>query len=256
MMKDIMFFSGGFDPIHSGHISAINEASKHGELVIGLNSDDWLTRKKGMPFLPFEERKNIISQFKNVKTVIGFDDSDGTAIGGIDKALELFPDSKIIFVNGGDRTPGNVPEEEHFKGNPRVGFKFSVGGDDKRNSSSWILEKWKYQKTYRDWGHWRVLDDKVTTKTKELVIEPGKSLSDQRHFYRSEHWYVLSGKLEIDTETPDPVVKKTLLLYPHSTATITSRTWHKARNVGTEPVHVIEIQHGTRCIEDDIERRD
>jgi len=253
---NIVVFTGGFDPIHSGHIDLINEAAKIGRVVVGLNSDEWLSRKKGQAFLPFIEREKIIKQFKNVMQVISFDDTDGTAIDAIRKVKSNFGSAhRIIFVNGGDRNEGNIPELEFFKDDPKVDFIFSVGGDNKKNSSSWILEKWKYQKTYRDWGYWRVLDDKETVKTKELVIEVGKSLSDQRHFYRSEHWYVLSGKLQIDLEPPEGQ-KQVQVLSPHTTYVIKSEHWHKAINIGTEPVHVIEIQYGKKCLEDDIERRD
>jgi len=253
---NIVVFTGGFDPIHSGHIDLINEAAKIGRVVVGLNSDEWLSRKKGQAFLPFIEREKIIKQFKNVMQVISFDDTDGTAIDAIRKVKSNFGSAhSIIFVNGGDRNEGNIPELEFFKDDPKVDFIFSVGGDNKKNSSSWILEKWKYQKTYRDWGYWRVLDDKETVKTKELVIEVGKSLSDQRHFYRSEHWYVLSGKLQIDLEPPEGQ-KQVQVLSPHTTYVIKSEHWHKAINIGTEPVHVIEIQYGKKCLEDDIERRD
>ena len=256
MSDNIVVFTGGFDPIHSGHIDLINEAAKIGRVVVGLNSDEWLSRKKGQAFLPFIEREKIITQFKNVMQVISFDDTDGTAIDAIRKVKSNFGSAhRIIFVNGGDRNEGNIPELEFFKDDPKVDFIFSVGGDNKKNSSSWILEKWKYQKTYRDWGYWRVLDDKETVKTKELVIEVGKSLSDQRHFYRSEHWYVLSGKLQIDLEPPEGQ-KQVQVLSPHTTYVIKSEHWHKAINIGTEPVHVIEIQYGKKCLEDDIERRD
>lgn len=256
MSDSIVVFTGGFDPIHSGHIDLINEAAKMGRVVVGLNSDEWLSRKKGQAFLPFIEREKIITQFKNVMQVISFDDTDGTAIDAIRKVKSNFGSAhRIIFVNGGDRNEGNIPELEFFKDDPKVDFIFSVGGDNKKNSSSWILEKWKYQKTYRDWGYWRVLDDKETVKTKELVIEVGKSLSDQRHFYRSEHWYVLSGKLQIDLEPPEGQ-KQVQVLSPHTTYVIKSEHWHKAINIGTEPVHVIEIQYGKKCLEDDIERRD
>lgn len=254
-MNNVILFTGGFDPIHSGHIDLINEAAKLGKLVIGLNSDEWLSRKKGAAFLPFNEREYILSQFKNVDRVIKFNDDDGTAISAIAETKKIFPNDKVIFVNGGDRTSGNVPELEYYKDDPQVEFLFSVGGDNKKNSSSWILEKWKYQKTYRDWGYWRVLDDKGTVKTKELVIEVGKSLSDQRHFHRSEHWYVLSGKLQIDLESPEGQ-KQVQVLSQHTTYVIKPEHWHKAINISAEPVHVIEIQYGKKCIEDDIERRD
>jgi mannose-6-phosphate isomerase-like protein (cupin superfamily) len=226
-----------------------------GRVIIGLNSDEWLARKKGQAFLPWREREYILRQFKNIMQVISFDDSDDTAVDAIRRVKNAFGSAdKIIFVNGGDRTSGNVPEMEAFVNDPQVEFQFSVGGDNKKNSSSWILEKWKYQKTYRGWGYWRVLDDKGTVKTKELVIEPGKSLSDQRHQHRSEHWYVLSGRLQMVLERKGGF-HKTENMSPHSTCIIRPGDWHQAINIGDEPVHVIEIQYGTKCDEDDIERR-
>jgi cytidyltransferase-like protein len=257
MSDIIVLFTGGFDPIHSGHIDVITEAAEYGRVVIGLNSDEWLARKKGRPFLPLKERANIIRQFRSVSMVIDFDDSDDTAINAIEKTKDFFGSAdKIIFVNGGDRTSENTPEMEAFKDDPKVEFLYGVGGTNKKNSSSWILDSWKTQKTERDWGYWRVLDDKGTVKVKELVINPGCSLSDQRHHHRSEHWYVLSGRIIIDTEDPDPLTKKSIILNPHTTKVITAGTWHKARNDGDKPAHIVEVQYGQKCVEDDIERRD
>jgi mannose-6-phosphate isomerase-like protein (cupin superfamily) len=136
---------------------------------------------------------------------------------------------------------------------PWVEFKWGVGGTDKKNSSSWILDNWKTQRTERDWGYWRVLDDKGTIKTKELVINPGCNLSDQRHFHRSEHWYVLTGNIQIDTEYNNKW--QVQLLSPNTTYVIGPNVWHKATNTGDTPAHIIEIQYGERCVEDDIERR-
>ena len=74
---NISVVSGGFDPIHSGHISYINAAKKYGDyLIIALNSDDWLTAKKGKAFMPFEERKAILENLKGVDEVIDFADDD------------------------------------------------------------------------------------------------------------------------------------------------------------------------------------
>ena len=109
-MENIVVFTGGFDPVHSGHISCIKEARKLGRVIIGLNSDEWLTRKKGKPFMSFEERKTVLEQFKNVLCVIEFDDSNNTASDAIRQAMKMFPNNKIIFVNGGDRTENNITE--------------------------------------------------------------------------------------------------------------------------------------------------
>ena len=85
IMPDIILVSGGFDPIHSGHIKLINEANKYGDVVVLLNSDQWLRNKKGKEFLPFVERKIIMQNLKGVLDVIEFDDSDRTCVDGIKK---------------------------------------------------------------------------------------------------------------------------------------------------------------------------
>ena len=72
--KSIIIMSGGFDPIHKGHLRMFREASWLGhQVIVGLNSDEWLTRKKGKPFMKFEERKEIIEGFKYVNQVLPFD---------------------------------------------------------------------------------------------------------------------------------------------------------------------------------------
>ena len=71
----IVLVTGGFDPLHSGHIQYINDASKLGnKLIVGINSDDWLTRKKFF-FQNFNERKIILQSLKGVDDVISWDDS-------------------------------------------------------------------------------------------------------------------------------------------------------------------------------------
>ena len=253
-MTSIVLVTGGFDPIHSGHIAYFKEAKKLGsKLVVGVNSDAWLTRKKGRPFMPWTERANIIRELSVVDEVIEFDDSDGSANFAIYKCLQNYPNSKIIFANGGDRTPDNIPEFI-YKNTPWVTFEFGVGGDDKKNSSSWILEEWKNPKTNRLWGWYRVLDDKPGYKVKELVIEPGKSLSDQRHFHRSEHWYVLKGTCNLKTEV-NGVVQNTVLNELTHGYVINKETWHQASNTSDSLCHILEVQYGDKCIEDDIERR-
>lgn len=254
-MTRIVLVTGGFDPLHSGHIALFKHAKRLGnKLVIGLNSDAWLARKKGAAFMPFSERAAIIKELKVVDDVIDFDDSDGSANNAIYKLLSRYGEGhKIVFANGGDRTPENIPEYI-YKNTPWVEFAFGVGGEDKKNSSSWILQEWKNPKTIRDWGYWRVLDNKPQCKVKELVIEPGKSLSYQRHFKRSEHWYVLSGTCTMKTTWNGS--EQTVSIGTNQTYIIGKEVWHKAYNNGTEPCHILEVQYGELCTEEDIERKD
>ena len=141
IMSDIILISGGFDPIHSGHIKLIYESSKNGNVVVLLNSDEWLRRKKGKEFLPFNERKIIMNAIKNVIDVISFDDSDNTCIDGIKKAALKYKNEKIIFANGGDRNNSTTPEKEFCDINNYETI-WGVGGNNKSNSSSLILKKW------------------------------------------------------------------------------------------------------------------
>jgi cytidyltransferase-like protein len=261
--KTVVLVTGGFDPLHSGHIEYFKAAKQLGDkLVVGLNSDEWLIRKKGRPFMLFEERIAIIKELKVVDKVIGFDDSDGSACQAIFQTMSTNT-GKIIFANGGDRTNTTTPEYSTYSDHPQVEFAFGVGGEHKQNSSSWILDKWKTNKTERDWGYWRVLDDKQPQegiKVKELVINPGCSLSNQRHKDRSEYWYILSGSCKIEIEKDDIIQTnagrdQTVLLTQNKTHVINVYDWHRAYNPYDEPCHILEVQYGKKCIEEDIERR-
>ena len=255
-MITLVLVTGGFDPVHSGHIEYFKAAKELGDkLIVGLNSDAWLARKKGRPFMPFKERASIIKELKCVDDVLAFDDSDDTACGAIYKLMTTST-GKILFANGGDRTNITTPEYTTYGDHPNIEFAFGVGGESKINSSSWILDEWKTQKTERDWGYWRVLDDKPSKgyKVKELVIYPGKSLSDQKHFKRSEQWSLLEGIVKIKTEWE--ARENIIHLQPGSLPyTINKEVWHQASNPGTENAHILEVQWGEECVEEDIERR-
>lgn len=255
---NVVLVTGGFDPLHKGHIEYFKEAKKLGDkLIVGVNSDEWLTRKKGRPFMPFEDRCAIIKELSIVDKVIGFDDSDDSACQAIFHTLSTHGNIKVIFANGGDRTNTTTPEYATYGDMPNVEFAFGVGGTNKMNSSSWILDEWKTQKTERDWGYWRVLDHKPEQgyKVKELVIYPGKSLSDQKHFKRAEQWIVLEGSVDMISEWKSNV-NRVLITPDRSPYEIGIEVWHKPSNPGKENAHILEIQWGSECIEEDIERRD
>ncbi len=246
----IGLITGGFDPVHSGHINYIRSAATQCDiLVVGVNSDYWLTRKKGKSFLPLSERMARIQAMRGVDHVISFNDDDNSARDAIRKVKQMFPIDHIRFMNGGDRTSSNIPEMTENN----VEFIFGVGGENKANSSSWILQEWKHPKTIRPWGYYRVLHTEgIHIKVKELVVEPGKSLSSQRHFYRSEFWIVSKGQAAVGIGEKESVIHLTEQEELH----IDCGQWHRLFNDTNEPVHIVEIQYGAKCEEEDIQRRE
>lgn len=248
-MTKIVLVTGGFDPVHSGHIAYFKAAKTLGDmLIVGLNSDEWLVRKKGAAFMPWNERLCIINNLSMVDEVFTFDDSDGSAKHFIQQVRAHYPDAELIFANGGDRTKENIPEMDIQDNN--LEFVFGVGGEDKKNSSSWILQEWKTPKTERPWGYYRVLHAiGPGLKVKELTVDPGKKLSMQRHEHRSELWFVGEGEAMLNWDYGGKKIK----LHKHETINVNE--WHQLENKTDKPLKIIEIQYGTNCIEEDIERK-
>ena len=255
-MKTIVLVTGGFDPLHSGHLKYFREAKKLGDmLIVGINSDLWLTKKKGRPFMPVWERYEIINNLEMVdQTVVVADDADGSCSTFIKETLELFPEDKIIFANGGDRTHLNIPEMSIKDDN--LSFAFGVGGFDKANSSSWILTEWKAPKTERPWGYYRVLHEVPGMKVKELTVNPGQKLSMQRHSERSEYWIVSEGEATVHRQMSSGYAMPSTILEKHKETHIPVGEWHQLSNPSdTVPLTLVEIQYGESCVEEDIERR-
>ena len=154
-IKNVIIVSGGFDPVHKGHIRMFREAANLGaQVVVGLNSDEWLTRKKGKPFMEFYERKEILEGIKYISSVVKFDGSDDTANALIHQVRTTYnggifnhdyegknptgrTDYEIFFANGGDRGKGNTPEMDVCR-KLDVTMLWNVGGG-KIQSSSWLI---------------------------------------------------------------------------------------------------------------------
>ena len=248
----IIIVSGGFDPIHSGHIAYFKSAKELGnKLIVALNSDEWLINKKGKFFMPFHERKAIVENLSCVDLVIDFeDDEHGTATNALNKIKEMFPDDKLIFANGGDRNKENIPEMSV----DNISFQFSVGGDDKKNSSSWILKNWQYYYEERLWGSFYNLFEEDHVKVKELIVNSGKGMSFQKHYKRSEIWMVSKGSCVVNFSKDDPENKKSIQLNKFDHYLVPLGDWHQITNPFDEACHLIEIQYGEECVEEDIER--
>jgi len=251
MNNVIVVVSGGFDPIHNGHLLLINSAKAFGDyLIVGLNSDAWLARKKGRPFMTYEDRRAIVSNLKAVDEVMEFNDDNNTACDLLEQVKIKYPDHRVVFANGGDRVEGTVPEMVV----PDIVFKFGVGGRDKTNSSSWILQEWKEPKTVRSWGYYRVLHDISGCKVKELTVNPGQSLSMQRHQHRSEFWLVSDGCAIVNGLLPNGTIVSQIKLDKHAEYHVPVDQWHQLTNPFDAVCKIIEIQYGTACEEHDIER--
>ncbi len=249
----VIVVSGGFDPLHSGHIEYFDSAKKIGDyLIVALNSDEWLVNKKGKPFMSFNERKILIENLRMVDEVIHFEDDDiGSCSLGLEKVKEMHPKDDIIFCNGGDRNKENIPETK-VSG---INFKFNVGGSQKINSSSWLIKDYFNNFEERVWGKFYNLFKDDAVRIKELVINPGKGLSFQRHKYRNEIWFVSKGKCIVKhgdsdkEECSDEIELNTEELFH-----VPAKKWHQIINCFDQVCHIIEIQYGEKTIENDIER--
>jgi len=215
-MKKIVLITGGFDPLHSGHIAYFEAARQLGDmLIVGLNSDDWLRRKKGRAFMDIYERDKVVSSLKMVDKVVHYPDAD---------------DANIEFV-------------------------FGVGGENKANSSSWILQEWKAPKTERPWGYYRVLHEVPGMKVKELTLEPDGALSMQRHANRAEFWMISEGSCIVHSQMPNGYALPSKTLNKHDEYKVPQGEWHQLVNPFLEPCKIVEIQYGLQCTEEDIERK-
>ena len=137
MEMKIIAISGGFDPVHKGHVQMIEEASKVGPVMVILNSDEWLVRKKGYVFMPWDERAYILGNIKGVHIVAQVDDSDGTVCEALRR---MKPDA---FANGGDRKETNTPEMEVCD-YLDIELLWNVGGE-KTQSSSTLVNKARWE---------------------------------------------------------------------------------------------------------------
>ncbi len=244
-MKKVVV-SGGFDPVHVGHLEMLKEAKSLGDqLTVILNSDKFLMDKKGYIFMPFSERKKILLGFSYVNKVEKCIDKDNTVRETLKKLKSK--NQVDIFANGGDRKDGfDIPE---YKTCLEIGIDlaFNIGGGKVQSSSNLVNKFINYSES-RPWGYFENLIEEKNYKVKKLVIKPSQKISVQYHNFREEIWHIVKGKgkVLIDKETFD--CKK------GSSFRVLKKQKHCIENIGRTNLEIIEIQSGSKLVEDDIVR--
>ena len=256
----IVIISGGFDPVHKGHTALFNAAADHGKVHVLLNSDDWLTRKKGVPFLTYEVRKDILNNISSIYKTHIVDDRDDTVCKGLIKLRKDFPETKLFFANGGDRVLGNTPEMD-FCERLNIDLLWNVGGD-KIESSSSLLNKYRWNTqqnrakhlTTRKWGTYEILAEGEGYLVKKLTILPGKNISYQKHTHRLEEWLVLEGTGDFLSNSYHNEI---FHINPKDRLKIQPQDWHWVKNNSeSNPLCILETWFGDVLEESDIERKE
>jgi len=237
-----IIISGGFDPIHIGHLRMIKDASKLGtKLIVIANSDRFLVDKKGYAFMPIEERLEILESFDGVDKAVESIDDDLTVC----KTIEWLTQEEDIacFANGGDRKNEDDIPESMICEKYGIEMVFNVGGGKIQSSSSLVQGEVK-----KPWGSYKTFERGDGYLLKRMTINPGEILSLQSHENRSEFWYVSEGIATVECD--DNVFK----LKKYESTNIPQKSKHRLSNKSNELLKVIEVQIGDLLSEDDITR--
>ena len=257
-MYDYALVSGGFDPVHIGHVQMFKEAGKLADnVVVLLNSDSWLIRKKGKAFMDAEHRKAILDELECVnKVIIQSSDDDNSSSNAIMNFAIKHSEAKICFCNGGDRKDNKTIRESETCNQYNVALEYGVGGSYKAASSSDLLDKYTTDVVERPWGRYKQLYTGDGYVVKELIVDPGQELSDQFHFHRSEHWIVLEGIGQLKQGATRQLPEREFYIPEGESVFIRPAQTHKLKNPGQIPLRIVEVWAGRILKEADIERLD
>lgn len=242
--------SGGFDPVHVGHLAMIKEANEIAEeVVILLNSDKWLKRKKGKPFMVESQRAQILEEFESVsRVIIQMDDDDDSSNNAITSFAKNNPKKTICYCNGGDRSNEKKIREATVCKENNVDLIFGIGGVHKLESSSNLTKNYLSEIEIRPWGNFHIIAKGNGYQIKEMNVNPKNKQSLQKHKHRSEYWQVIEGEGKVYLE--DSEIK----LKPGDNIFIPKGSLHRLENTHSHNLLIVEIQIGKIISEDDIER--
>ena len=247
---DYALLSGGFDPVHIGHLAMIKDATKIADnVVILLNSDEWLTRKKGKPFMNEIQRAQILEEFESIsQVIIQRNDKDDSSNHAIKDFYNTKSQKSICYCNGGDRSKENKIREAETCKDLNIDLVFGVGGIHKIESSSNLIKNHVAEIERRPWGSYHIIAKGQGYQIKEINIKPQKKQSLQRHKNRSEYWQIINGIGMVYLEDTKFQLEKGDNIY------IPKGDIHRLENIGEKILTLIEIQIGNNISEDDIER--
>ena len=247
---DYALVSGGFDPVHLGHLELIKGAKLIAEKVIVLlNSDKWLKRKKGKPFMNEKQRTEILLEFSSVdEVIVQDDDNDDSSNIAIENFSIKHPNKKICYCNGGDRNQIKEILEGKICKELGMDLKFGVGGNNKIESSSNLTKNYLADVEMRPWGQFHVIAKGQGYQVKEIIVNQNSRQSLQKHEYRSECWQIINGRCQIQ------LGKEVMQLSKGENIFIPQGIFHRVENIADNELIFVEIQIGDRIEEEDIIR--
>ena len=218
------------------------------KVILLLNNDEWLVKKKGKPFMNEAQRKEILGEFKSISKVIIQASSEKSSNKAIEEFVLKNPNKTICYCNGGDRSNiKNIPEAEICQ-KLGVNLEFGVGGEDKIESSSQLTKNYLGNVEKRPWGNYHIIAKNKGYQIKEIKVLKKSKLSLQKHSNRSEFWQIVKGESKITIENNEYYLKEKEYIY------IPNNTIHRIENIGEKDLIFIEIQLGENLKEEDIIR--